>query len=174
MISDYAGLIECITEDFKDFCNTDYLALAPHTEEKLIKHLKYNFYFNHESPGHANLYLTEQCEFGGTHFTENNYQRFIKRYQARINNFRNYLNDPNNELLFIVERYNSPPVELEEAIAKTYPNLKFQIAWISSRSDPWEEKHINTVYPENHPERLRFKAPVYDGAPTNRCFRLIV
>ena len=102
MISDYAGVIECITDDFKDFCNTDYPALAHNGEENIIKNLKYNFYFNHESPGHANLYLTEHWQFGSTHFIENNYQRFIERYQARRNNFRNYLNDHNNELLFIV------------------------------------------------------------------------
>ena len=39
-------------------------------------------------------------------------------------------------------------------------------------SDPWEEIHINIVYPENHPEMLRFKAPEYDGVPTIDVFDL--
>lgn len=110
MISNYHGIIECIAEDFKDFCNLEYLTLAPYGNEIMIKHTKYNFHFNHESPGHNNLYLTENWEFGSNHFVENNFQRFIACYQARINNFRNYLNDPNNEILFIVDRFNSPPI----------------------------------------------------------------
>ena len=55
MVSNYRGIVDCITNDFVDFCDTKYIEL---TNNGVI-HKKYNFGFNHESPDHANLYLHE-------------------------------------------------------------------------------------------------------------------
>ncbi len=64
MVSNYKGIIECIKDDFLYFCDPLYLELkllknaGPKYDqpEYLIYNNKYKFIFNHESPGHANLY----------------------------------------------------------------------------------------------------------------------
>ena len=53
MVSNYKGVVECIRNNFIDFTNPAFLSLTSHG----IFNTKYGFGFNHESPGHANLYL---------------------------------------------------------------------------------------------------------------------
>jgi len=98
MNSNYAGVVQCIRDDFKYFCDPAYLILrkfpADHTYypgETLVYNTRYNFIFNHESPGHANLYLTQKWSGGINHYIDNNFERFIERYTRRIENFRKYL-----------------------------------------------------------------------------------
>jgi hypothetical protein len=132
--TNYNGVIECINDNFKYFLDINYLKLikAQFTiesikeEELLIINTKYNFIFNHESPGHANLYLTEKWLGGINHFIDNNFKEFINRYIKRINNFREYMNN-NLEIIFILTRYNQNTIKLEEIIKKQYPKKKFNI-----------------------------------------------
>ena len=107
MISNYTGLLECISDDFKYFVDPEYLTLKclirPNgTKDDMIYNTKYNFFFNHESPGHADLYKKEKWPNGKFHFVDNNYLEFIKRYTNRIENFRNYLIDPKNRITFVI------------------------------------------------------------------------
>lgn len=140
MISNYIGLCKCIEDDFKYFCDPNYLELRP--APKMSKHIPnqkddelwvyntyYNFVFNQESPYHGNLYLNETWS-SPFHFVENNFENFIKRYNKRIDNFRNYLNG-DNFIDFILVRYNSVPYELENVLKEKYPHLKFKIHTIS-------------------------------------------
>lgn len=141
MISNYIGLCKCIEDDFKYFCDPNYLELRPAPEmskhipnqkdgEQWVYNTYYNFVFNHESPYHGNLYLNETWS-GPFHFVDNNFDNFIKRYTKRIEDFRNYLNG-NNFIDFILVRYNSVPFELEKIIKTKHPNLKFKIHTISN------------------------------------------
>jgi len=128
MVSNYKGIIECIYNDFQDFYNPSYLVL----NENGIFNVKYNFGFNHESPEHANLHLHENWPEGKMHFVNNNYKNFIERYLKRIENFYNYILDPNNFIIFIIQfTYDTNPnndcAELRQAIAYKYPNLKYSI-----------------------------------------------
>ena len=136
MISNYIGLCKCIEDDFKYFCDPNYLEMrkAPqmanfipnqNDDQMWIYNTYYNFTFNHESPFHGNLYLSEQWN-GPFHFVDNNYKNFIKRYENRINNFREYLKNT-DFINFIMYRYNSIPYEIVDIIKKKYPNLKFRI-----------------------------------------------
>jgi hypothetical protein len=137
MVSNYWGVLECIKDDFKYFCDPKYLELVKGPQvnyhlggqddnELWIYNTYYNFGFNHESPGHGNLYKDENWEFGINHFVENNFERFIERYNNRINNFRNYLTT-SDKINFILLRYNSIPYELCEVISNKYKNLNFEI-----------------------------------------------
>jgi len=139
-VTNYDGMIKCIKDDFKYFCDPRYLVLKKtppmrqhlgnnqNDEEFFIYNTYYNFCFNHESPGHSNLYNTEEWPDGINHFVNNDFQKFIERYQKRIDNFRNYINnDSNNKIIFLLSRYNYVPYELEQALVETYPNLDFQI-----------------------------------------------
>jgi hypothetical protein len=129
MVSNYNGIIQCIQTDFSDFCNPDYLIIR---DDPVIYHTKYSFDFNHETPGHADLYLTEKWSEGTNHFINNNYKNFIERYNNRITSFRNYLNDPNNYIIFIITFfYDKNPdddyLQLRNALKDTYPHLKYEI-----------------------------------------------
>jgi hypothetical protein len=139
MVSNYKGIVKCIKEDFKYFCDTNYLSL----NNNMIHNTYYNFGFNHESPYHADIYLHENWPEGPNHFVNNEYTNFIKRYDKRIQSFRNYLNNPNNKITFIIHfAYDSPVeddfLELREVLAEKYPKLKYRIKVIDT--NPEEKK----------------------------------
>lgn len=128
MISNYKGVVECIRNNFIDFTNPKFLTLTSHG----IFNTKYGFGFNHESPGHADLYLHENWPEGTNHFINNNYKHFIERYNNRIQSFRNYLNGPNNYIIFVIkftneENPNDDFSELRRALNDTCDNLKYHI-----------------------------------------------
>jgi hypothetical protein len=136
MVSNYNGICQCIEDDFKYFCDVNYLKLreAPkmskhipnqNDDEMWIYNTYYNFAFNHESPYHGSLYVGENWT-GPLHFVNDNFKNFISRYTARINNFRNYLNG-NYSLNFVTSRYNASPIELFNIIKHKHPNLQFKI-----------------------------------------------
>lgn len=137
-VTHYDGIIKCLKDDFKHFCDPKYLILRD--EPKMIKHFGnsqtenqkwiyntyYDFAFNHESPGHANLYINEEWPNGKNHFCENNFKKFIERYDNRINNFRNYIKS-GNKINFIIHKYNYIPIELKEELKIIYPTLQFTL-----------------------------------------------
>jgi hypothetical protein len=140
MVTNLSGLIKCLHDDFKYFCDDAYLTINTCTSEsEHLQHIKndnlihntyYNFIFNHESPGHANLYLTQQWSGGIDHYVKDNYKEFKNRYNRRINNFLNYINDPNNYITFIIHGYseqNENITELKNVLNKKYPNLKYEL-----------------------------------------------
>ena len=86
---------------------------------------EYGMGFNHESPGHANLYNTENWLGGKDHFVNDNYKEFINRYERRIQNFKNYIN--NNSVLFIIENTEDDLNKIINIIKLKYPFLNFKI-----------------------------------------------
>jgi hypothetical protein len=130
MVTNYVGICECIKDDFKYLCDENYLELIPVSDtEHTIYNNKYNFGFNHESPGHANLYITERWEHGINHFVINNYEHLKKRYLDRVNNFREYLSDRNNLIHFIIttwEKKEDDLNDLKDVLKMKYPNLRYK------------------------------------------------
>lgn len=139
MYTNYKGLIECITDDFKYLCDTNYLELLQIPKESkylntdgngdlVIYNKKYKFIFNHESPGHANLYLTQKWTKGINHYVMNNYEEFINRYKRRIQNMKDLLSS-NKNITFILTRSN-PHIgdisELNNTIRSKYPLLNYK------------------------------------------------
>jgi hypothetical protein len=141
MISNYIGICECIKDDFKYFCDPNYLILKKcpkmkiilgdnqNDDELWIYNTYYNFTFNHESPDHGNLYNTENWPTGKNYFVENNFEKFIERYNRRIENFRYYIQNC-TKINFIISRYNAIPCELYNIIKEKYQNLSFEILTI--------------------------------------------
>lgn len=130
MLSNYHGILECLKDDFKYFCDTNYLEILNTTDGPFIYNSKYKFAFNHESPGHNNLHIIQKWPEGINHFINNNYAHFIKRYKKRINSFRKYLADPNNYIEFILQRYNTFTLDLwqlNDILLVRYPHLKFKV-----------------------------------------------
>ena len=129
MISHYKGIVQCILEDFRNFCNPNFLSW---NGVGSIVNTYYNFEFNHETPGHADLHLKEMWPEGANNFINNNYKHFISRYQRRIQNFKNYLNDTNNTIVFAIQfaRERNPNddfKDLRQALALKYPHLNYTI-----------------------------------------------
>lgn len=136
MITNYKGVIDCIRDDFQYLCDTKYLELIqiPKTinnslneGEFLIYNKKYKFIFNHESPGHANLYLTQKWKNGIDHFILNDYEEFKNRYNTRIRNMKELLNS-GKHIHFILTRTNTKLDDIEElndTIKYKYPHLKY-------------------------------------------------
>ena len=135
MTTNYDGLVQCIKDDFKHLCDEKYLILQPpinHTEtpHKVIYNTLYNFEFTHESPGIADLYLTENWSGGINHFVDNNYSELKQRYARRIQNFRNYMSNPLCHITFILTTWNKTQndiKEFKEAIESRYPRLKYKV-----------------------------------------------
>jgi hypothetical protein len=133
MITNYPGIIQCFKDGLDDLYNTDYLELRTVDSlwkgETFIYHTKYHFIFNHESPGHGNLYNQEQWDGGINHFVADNFKMFVERYRNRVNNLKYYLQ---NDVNFIIQRYNTLEedlYELKNVLIEKYPhiNCKFII-----------------------------------------------
>lgn len=145
MISNMKGVIECIKDDFKYFLDDRYLEVKEclfdagglKKGEYLLHNTKYNFIFNHESPGHAGLYLSQQWEGGINHYIDNDFKLFKERYQRRIDNFRQYINS-GSFINFIISRYNYNLFELDKALRETHPALKYKL----HVSDPVESTEM--------------------------------
>lgn len=133
MVTNYNGLIECIKDDFDPLCQDEYIKLYKVSKDSkwfnfsgngdyVIYNNKYNFIFNHESPGHADLHIAENWENGINHFVINNFENFKKRYKKRIENIKYYLNSNKYIINFIIYRaktYNIDDIKLlDETIKK--------------------------------------------------------
>ena len=131
MNSNLPGIVKCLEEDFAHFVDSEYLKLVDfattekyHPGDTLIVNTRYGFIFNHESPGHANLYIKEQWPGGKDHFVKDDFLEFKKRYSSRIANFRNYLNS-GHPITFLVNHPHRDYRSIEECIKKVCPGLSF-------------------------------------------------
>ena len=126
MVSNYKGVVECIKDDFKYFCDSKYL------KSNSVLNTYYGFGFNHEDGTHKQLWLKEKWPGGKDHFIANDFKNFKERYNTRIQSFRNYLNDKNNYIIFLIllkdeEKKDKNFKELKDVLKLKYPNLKYEI-----------------------------------------------
>ena len=130
MVSNYEGVIQCLYDDFKDFTNPECFKLVPefpnNADDMLLMNTKYNFCHNHESVGHANLYISENWSGGRTHFVDNNYEKLIERLNNRVQNFRDYIKS-GNHINFLITDFDSGLIELHTCIKSMYPTLSYTI-----------------------------------------------
>ena len=131
MNSNLPGIVKCLEEDFAYFLDSDYLKLVhiPPTEkyhagDTLLVNTRYGFIFNHESPGHANLYLTEQWPGGKEHYVKDDFLEFKKRYSSRIANFKEYMKS-GNPITFLMNHPHRNYTCIEECIKRVYPGVSF-------------------------------------------------
>ena len=95
----FDSLYKCIETDFEYFFHD--LRLIPHpcgkdrpkndceNKHAIINH--YNIVFNHE--GSLNSHLFKIGKNDDLFYIRNDFEEFKKRYQSRINNFRNYMSE---------------------------------------------------------------------------------
>jgi len=140
-VTNYDGMVKCIEEDFKHFCDSNYLELIQYSSKELyvenaregeflIKNTYYNFLFNHESPEHTTFYIDQKWSGGKNHFVDNNFKKFIERYQHRIDNFRSYLNS--NKIIFTLDKEGDDTLALQQVMAKNYPHVIYSLMLLSA------------------------------------------
>lgn len=134
MVTNVDGIIKCINENFANFFELNI------NKDNYIYN-NYNFYFNHESniPDEHSLWEKEKWIEGPNHFVNNNFKNLKKRYQDRIKNFNDYINDKDGIIFMIGLKYGGLPEqikldELKDALINTYPNLKFKLYVLLEKS----------------------------------------
>lgn len=134
MITSYHGIVDCIEDDFQDFCTPEFLELKQISNESkycqgdlLIYNTKYRFLFNHESPGHANLWKDQGWPGGKCHYIENNYEKFRERYSRRIQNFRTYLQSGEEIVFLVIPPREDNYIKLRTVLSEKYPTVKYSI-----------------------------------------------
>jgi hypothetical protein len=153
MNTNYEGVVQCLRDDFKYLCDPDYLKLITlpqdyfkilgyHGGDKLIVNTKYKFIFTHESPNHGTLHLHENWANGPFTFCENNFKEFIRRYQNRIQNFKEYA-ESNTHIYFIIakDKCVGTNSELVNVIREKYPTCHFTLLEL-------DEPDKSTIYNE--------------------------
>jgi hypothetical protein len=161
MVSNYRGLVECIKDDFAHLCDETFLEQTIICNNEIsIYNNKYNFIFNHESPDHANLYITENWTEGTNHFINNNYKNLKERYKNRVNNFVEYLSTNGNIITFIITEWNkceSDLYELTDILKIKYPNLIYKYIILNDpHGKEYLHKHLKYMrFTEDDPEILR-------------------
>jgi len=170
MITNYDGVIECIKDNFQYLCDKKHLRLIRIPKKSkwlntngdgdvLIYNEKYKFLFNHESPGHANLFVTQKWAKGINHFVMNDYKEFIDRYQRRIQNIRDLLNST-KLITFILTRPNTELENIDKlnnAIKERYPLLNFKFLFLNCDKGIFYDHMILMRLDENDEELKRLK-----------------
>jgi hypothetical protein len=139
-LTNYPGVVECIRDDFASFFDLELFKVSdtsPYcTGNTLIRSTKYKFVFNHESPGHADLWHSERWPGGINHFVANSFEKFKERYEKRIQNFRNYLNSGENVTFLLTRPYPIDTIELETVLEEKYPELNYRIEYLNLQKEP--------------------------------------
>ena len=161
MVSNYRGVVDCLNDNFSDFCNENFLELRVINKQPIIYNTKYNFIFNHEGLGYEDLYITEKWEEGIDHFIVDNYRNFKKRYSKRIENFKNYLSQPNNFITFVMMTWDKTEediADLKLALQKHYPQLNYYVLLLNHpRGKDYIIEHLllmNHTYDDYEIKRL--------------------
>lgn len=142
-VTNLKGIVHCLDDEFKDFTNSEYLQLIDYNKEvshvkldhmqpneTLLVNTKYNFYFNHESPGHGELYKSQKWEEGINHYVNNDFLHFKNKYNRRIQHFKHLLNNENIIIMFLLEGYgvnNKYVNDLKHVLDNKYPSLKYEL-----------------------------------------------
>ena len=127
-LTNYHGIVQCIRDDFKHFMDLALIELpgdSPYMAgETVIYNPHYNFIFNHESPGHANLWKTQEWTGGKAHYINDDYMLFKERYTRRIRHFRDYLSS-GKHIDFIITKEDTDLRELESVLQEKHPSLTY-------------------------------------------------
>ena len=143
MVTNYKGICECIRDKFKYLTDINYLVI----DNNAIYHTKYKFIFNHESPNHFDILKHENWS-SPNHFVDNNFEKFIDRYNKRIANFNKYISE--NYVIFVHQRYNSISPELDNAIHETYPQLKYRILCVTKSETEHGKPEFEKIFVDKY------------------------
>jgi hypothetical protein len=138
-VTPYNGLCDCILDGFdrSKFFNLriEYDSLC---KKNCILN-EYDMWFNHES---EKSNMDELVEWIPGKWEENNFQLFKERYNRRIQNFEEYIN--NNNVIFIIENTHNDINKIINIIKYKYPSLNFKIMITSNECDLYNKQHLHS------------------------------
>lgn len=151
-VTPYYGLCQCLLDNFdrKKFFNLRIEYDELNLQFCILN--EYNMWFNHESEPYNKH---EKIHWTPGKWEDNNFVLFIERYERRIQNFLNYIN--NNNILFIIENpYDSIDI-LINIIKYTYPNLNFKILLTKFTHGLYFNQHLHSPgFPKNENDQEYF------------------
>ena len=130
MNSSYEGMLQCLKDDFAHFMDLELIERPTdcvyYPGETLLCNTRYGFIFNHESPGHADLYKTQAWLGGKTHYVDDSFKYFRQRYDRRIENFRSYCRS-GGKVTFIISSHPRSFDDLLYTMRTRYPMTTFVV-----------------------------------------------
>lgn len=96
-------------------------------------------WFNHEA---EKVHNNEKLEWYPGKWSENNFQLFKERYERRIQNFNNYIN--NNNILFIIDNPFEDISKIIDIIKNKYPLLNFKILHKTETSEAYFKQYLHS------------------------------
>lgn len=137
MLTNIEGVIDCIKTDFKYLLDSKYLICRPPSSREYFPiNTKYDFRFNHE--GFDNF-----CGPRSKQWPPEYRQKFLDRYNPRVDNFRYYCNNAEHITFLTQEqpktnafKNKKPALMIEQAIQEAYPKLNFDVIVIPPEDHP--------------------------------------
>jgi hypothetical protein len=139
-VTPYLGLCQCLLENFdrKKFFNLR-IEYNPINKQECILN-EYNMWFNHESEPKLN---DETVSWHPGKYAEDDYKLFKQRYENRIQNFLNYINNAPN-ILFIIRNPHNNLRQLVKIIKHVHPTLNFKILVLKEPDDIFYKQHLHS------------------------------
>jgi len=151
MNSSYEGMVKCLEEDFAHFADPSDLNLverptdcAYYPGETLLCNTRYGFIFNHESPGHADLYKTQAWTGGKMHYVDDSFRYFRERYGRRIENFRTYCRS-GGAVTLLISSYPRSFDDLLRIMRTRYPMTTFVVHRLDINNDVAWAYHMDLM-----------------------------
>jgi hypothetical protein len=138
-VTPYTGLCQCILDDFnKDKFFNLRVEYDPINKQDCILN-EYDMWFNHESEKKEgnSIVLWHPGKF-----QTDNFKLFKERYEQRILNFINYIN--NHNILFILENTFNSPMYIYNILKFKYPNLNFKLLIINFNPDIYFSQSLHS------------------------------
>lgn len=136
MLTNIEGVLDCIRTDFEDFLNLNYFDCTTHLPKEYFPvNTKYDFKFNHE--GFDN-FIGPRSKIWAPEYQ----QKFLDRYNTRVDNFRYYCNNAEYITFIAQESPSDLPSNkivvstIEQTIQEAYPKLDFGLIVLPPQSHP--------------------------------------
>jgi hypothetical protein len=149
-VTPFLGLCECLLDNFdrNKFFNLRVEYDQINKQNCILN--EYNMWFNHESEEKQN---DESVLWHPGKYSENNYELFKKRYEMRIQNFLNYIQ--NYSILFLIKTPYYDLSYLTKIIKHKYPFLNFKIVVLNETDNIFYEQHLHSHgFPKNKNDNL--------------------
>lgn len=133
----FDSLYACLETDFKHFFDNLSLINGPNAKgdrskcgmgnKNITNH--YKIVFNHEGSTHSHMF--KEGTNDDLYYIRNNFEQFRKRYEARINNFKYYMEN-SKKVTFVVHELNKNILfpKLKELINNKYKNIDINYLFI--------------------------------------------
>jgi hypothetical protein len=163
-VTPFIGLCECLLDGFdkNKFFNLR-VEYDPINKQECILN-EYNMWFNNESEENVG---DKVVAWHPGKYADNNYKLFKTRYEARIQNFLQYVQS-DSTILFILEQSHTESESLIKIIRQKYPKLKFKILLLNGNKELLYNQYLHSPdFPTSDAD------PIYHNNFTQKINKLL-